>query len=781
MELLEARKRTIEEEFSGMNERQFEAVTTTEGPLLVLAGAGSGKTTVLVNRIAYLMKYGNAYRSTEMPYGDGDNFSVNAPRPWEILAITFTNKAANELKERIARKIGDGAEDIWAGTFHSVCGKILRINAEYIGHTSSFTIYDTDDQRRLMKEIMKNLGMDEQLISHKNALAAISAAKDALISPAEYEQTMGADIRRRNIAVLYKEYQKRLKAADAMDFDDMIVKTVELFENNAEVLDRYARRFRYIMVDEYQDTNHAQYRLISLLSGVHNNICVVGDDDQSIYRFRGATIENILNFEDEYVNAKVIRLEQNYRSTGNILAAANAVISHNRGRKGKTLWTDSGDGDELLVYTAADERSEARYIADTILDNIRAGGSLSDHAVLYRNNAQSAAIENAFARSGISYKVIGGHRFFERKEIRDVLAYLHVISNTDDDLRLRRIINEPKRGIGDTTVNHAATIAGELGISLFEVFSRADEFAVLSRASARLKEFCNVMQPIINDADEASPVELLERVLDASGYRTALIAEGTQEAKDRLANVDELVTTVTQYELDNDEPTLAAFLEEIALVSDTDALDSSDDKVLLMTVHSAKGLEFNRVFLIGMEEGLFPSSQSIGGGEAEIEEERRLAYVAITRARKNLVITNAQTRMLYGSTNRNMPSRFLREIPEDYCNCTAEVSPERSYYGGGFGGGFGGGRSTGYAPKFSQSRPSYSSASSQKPFGGFSASAPKKNDTAYTAGMRVEHKAFGEGTVISSKPMGNDVLIEINFDKVGSKKLMSNYANLKIL
>lgn len=776
MEFLEARKRTIEEDFSGMNERQFEAVTTAEGPLLVLAGAGSGKTTVLVNRIAYLMKYGNAYRSTEIPQGDEDNFSVNAPRPWEILAITFTNKAANELKERIAKKIGDGAEEIWAGTFHSVCGKILRINAEYIGHTSSFTIYDTDDQRRLMKEIMKNLGIEEQIISHKNALAAISAAKDALISPAEYEQTMGGDLRKKTVSTLYREYQKRLKAADAMDFDDMIVKTVELFENNPEILDRYARRFRYIMVDEYQDTNHAQYRLISLLSSVHNNICVVGDDDQSIYRFRGATIENILNFEDEYKNAKVIRLEQNYRSTANILAAANAVISNNRGRKGKTLWTDSGDGDMLLVYTAADERSEARYIADTILDNIRAGGSLSDHAVLYRNNAQSAAIENAFARSGISYKVIGGHRFFERKEIRDVLAYLHVISNTDDDLRLRRIINEPKRGIGDTTVNNAAKIAGELGISLFEVFSRADEFASLSRASGRLKEFCAAMQPIINDADEAEPSVLLERVLEASGYRTALIAEGTQEAADRLANVEELASTVKQYELDNDEPTLAAFLEEIALVSDTDALDSSDDKVLLMTVHSAKGLEFNRVFLIGMEEGIFPSNQSIYGGEAEVEEERRLAYVAITRARKNLVVTNATTRMLYGSTSRNLPSRFLREIPDAYCKCVAEVSNDRSYYGGGsFGSnGFG-------APKFSQTRPAYSGTSSAKPFGAYSASAPKKDDTAYTAGMRVEHKAFGEGTVISSKPMGNDVLIEINFDKVGTKKLMSNYAKLKVL
>ncbi len=780
---LEARRKLIEKEFEGMNERQFEAVTTVNGPLLVLAGAGSGKTTVLVNRIAYMMKYGNAYRSDIITQGfdEEDALAVDAPRPWEILAITFTNKAANELKERIARKIGTAAEEIWAGTFHSVCGKILRINAEYIGHTSSFTIYDTDDQRRLMKEIMKNLGIDEQIISPKNALSAISAAKDALIGPAEYEQSAGVDLRKKTVATLYREYQKRLKSADAMDFDDMIVKTVELFENTPEVLDRYARRFRYIMVDEYQDTNHAQYRLISLLAGVHGNICVVGDDDQSIYRFRGATIENILGFEDEYPNAKVIRLEQNYRSTGNILNAANAVISNNRGRKGKTLWTDSGEGEVLLIYTAGDERAEARYVADTVLDNIREGGNLCDHAVLYRNNAQSAAIENAFARSGISYKVIGGHRFFERKEIRDVLAYLHIISNTGDDLRLRRIINEPKRGIGDTTVNNAAKIAQELGISLYETFSRADEFAALSRASAKLKGFCDAMKPLIDDAEDTSPVELLERVLEVSGYRNALIAEGTQESADRLSNVEELITTVKQYELDNDEPTLAGFLEEIALVSDTDALDDSDDKVLLMTVHSAKGLEFNRVFLIGMEEGLFPSAQSVYGGNEDIEEERRLAYVAITRARKNLVITNASTRMLYGTTSRNLPSRFLREIPQDCCRCEAEALPMQSYYSGNSYSNNSYGKNTFGATGYSRSKPSYSGGAAAKPFGAYSADVPKKNDTVYTAGMRVEHKAFGVGTVLSTKPMGNDILIEISFDKVGTKKLMSNYAKLKVI
>jgi len=498
MDFLDLRRKIIKKYFCTMNDKQFEAVTTVNGPLLVLAGAGSGKTTVLVNRILNLVKFGDAYHSNYIPnFTDEDIefaekylnsesdyipegvFSVSPVNPWQILAITFTNKAAGELKERIAAKLGDAANDIWAGTFHSVCGKILRRNADLLGYTSHFTIYDTDDQRRLMKEIMKQNNIDEKFIPHKSVLSAISNAKDRLISPEEYAASVGSDYRQKIVADLYKIYQKKLKSADAMDFDDMIYNTVELLDKNEDVLEYYSNKFRYVLVDEYQDTNHAQYVLVSLLASGKNNICVVGDDDQSIYRFRGATIENILNFEDEYHNAKTIRLEQNYRSTSNILNAANKVISNNKGRKGKTLWTNNGDGEKLTVYTAPDEREEARYIADSILDNVRRGAAFSEHAVLYRMNAQSNALENVFARSGIAYKVIGGMRFYDRKEIKDVLAYLHLINNNNDDLRLRRIINEPKRGIGDTTLNRAAEIAGQLGVSIFELLKNADEYAVL--------------------------------------------------------------------------------------------------------------------------------------------------------------------------------------------------------------------------------------------------------------------------------------------------------------
>ena len=480
MDFIKLRKQVIKKYFGRMNDKQFEAVTTVRGPLLILAGAGSGKTTVLVNRIANIVKFGDAYNSGFVPEISEENikagedylsgrtdfvpdnaFSVSQAYPWQILAITFTNKAADELKERIGAMLGDKADDIWAGTFHSVCGKILRRYAQLIGYTSHFTIYDTDDQRRLMKEIMKANNIDDKFIPHKSVLSAISSAKDKLISPAEFKQSAGSDYRRQTIAELYRIYQKRLKDADAMDFDDMIVKTVELLENNEDVLDYYKNKFRYVMVDEYQDTNYAQYALVSLLASGQNNICVVGDDDQSIYRFRGATIENILNFEDEYKDAKVIRLEQNYRSTSNILNAANAVIGNNKGRMGKTLWTDNGDGNKISVYTAEDEIGEARYIADCILENVRNGANFSDHAVLYRMNAQSNSLENVFARSGISYKVVGGQKFFDRKEIKDVISYLQLINNNSDDLRLRRVINEPKRGIGETTVNNASQIAAE--------------------------------------------------------------------------------------------------------------------------------------------------------------------------------------------------------------------------------------------------------------------------------------------------------------------------------
>ncbi len=802
MNCIDLRKKLIEHDFSNMNERQFDAVTTVDGALLILAGAGSGKTTVLVNRIANLVKYGNAYKSdfcrnlteediaTAHQYLEGKIdtlpqgvFCVNAPRPWEILAITFTNKAAGELKERIAKKLGADAADIWAGTFHSICGKILRINAERLGFTSHFTIYDSDDQKRLIKDIMKSIQVDDKLFPPKAVLSAISSAKDALVSPSDFAATAGNDLKNQTVAKLYREYQKRLTAADAMDFDDMIVYTVKLFRENPDVLERYGNRFRYIMVDEYQDTNHAQYELVHLLSSVHGNLCVVGDDDQSIYRFRGATIENILNFEDDFRGARTIRLEQNYRSTGNILSAANKVISNNKGRKGKTLWTAGEQGDLIDIYTAADERGEAKYITDCILDNVKCGAHFSDHAVLYRMNAQSAAVENVFARSGISYRVIGGMRFYDRKEIRDVMAYLNIIHNNNDEIRLRRIINEPRRGIGATTVNNAVEIAATLGISLFECFKEADQYAPISRAATRLSEFCKTICELSEAAETLSLSELVEEMLDKTGYRAALQADTAPESADRLMNVEEFVNTVKQYELENDEPTLSAFLEEIALVSDIDSMDETDDKVTLMTVHSAKGLEFERVFLIGMEEGIFPGQQSIFGGTAEIEEERRLAYVAITRAKRQLTVTNATTRMLYGSTGRNMPSRFLKEIPKEYCRESAQVDTSFSY------GGYQSYNNYDYSTHQSNSVHIYGGGTpintekKTSSFGTYSAAkaVPSGDTVSYSAGQTVEHKTFGKGLILSCSSMGNDTLLEIAFDNAGTKKLMAGYAKLKIL
>lgn len=792
---LQLRKKLIEKDFGYMNSRQFEAVTATKGAVLVLAGAGSGKTTVLVNRIANLVKYGDAYNSDFVPHFTPDDvtaaedylngktqdlpygvFSVDAPAPWQILAITFTNKAANELKERINAKLGSGGESIWAGTFHSICGKILRMNAERIGFTSHFTVYDTDDQKRLIKNIMKDLSVDEKMFPIRSILSAISSSKDSLITPAEYNETAGSDYRQQTIAKIYAEYQKRLRAADAMDFDDMINHTVKLLSENPDILEYYGSKFKYIMVDEYQDTNHAQYELVHLMASVHDNLCVVGDDDQSIYRFRGATIENILNFEDDYENAKVIRLEQNYRSVGNILDAANAVIANNRGRKGKNLWTDKGDGELINVYTALDERDEAKYVTDRILENVRSGAKFGDHAVLYRMNAQSASIENVFARSGISYKVIGGMRFYERKEIRDVLAYLSLVNNNNDDIRLRRIINEPKRGIGDTTINNATEIANQLGLSLFEVLDTADQYAPLSRAATKLKDFCDMIKSLTAMAEESSISDLLAALLEKSGYRISLMSDADPKNADRLQNVDEFVNTVKQYETENDEPSLSAFLEEIALVSDIDSMNENEDKVTLMTVHSAKGLEFENVFLIGLEEGIFPGNQSIYGGESEIEEERRLMYVAITRAKRRLTVTNAVTRMVFGSTNRNMPSRFLKEIPDRFCNIKSGVPNQNRFQNSGIDFGISHGiQSNKYAQK--------TTFAATKTFGGFSASKSTASNSKadYSAGQRVEHRTFGQGLIISVSPMGNDSLLEIAFDSVGTKKLMATYAKLKIL
>lgn len=797
MDFLTLRREVIKKYFSNMNDRQFEAVTTVNGPLLVLAGAGSGKTTVLVNRILNLIKFGDGYNSSYTPdFGAYENkigedylnniindvpddiFSVNPAKPWQILAITFTNKAAAELKNRICAKLGNEiGKDVWAGTFHSVCGKILRYNADLIGYSSHFTIYDTDDQKRLMKEIMKQHNIDEKFVPLKVVLNSISNAKDRLISPAELEAQAGVDFRQKTIAQLYNIYQKKMKSADAMDFDDMIINTVKLLEENPDVLEYCTNKFRYVMVDEYQDTNHAQYVLVSLLASAKENICVVGDDDQSIYRFRGATIENILNFEDEYKNSKTIRLEQNYRSTSNILNSANAVIANNKGRKGKNLWTDKGDGEKITVYTAEDERGEARFVADSILDNVKAGEKFTDHAILYRMNAQSNALENVLVRSGIPYKVIGGTRFFDRKEIKDVLAYLQVINNNNDDVRLRRIINEPKRGIGETTINHAAEIAIQLGVSIFEVIKNADEYASLSRAASKLIAFTNMISELTDIAEELSISDLFERILEATGYLNALISEG-EESQDRVDNVKEFASNITQFELENDEPTLSAFLEEIALVNDIDSLDNEDDRVILMTVHSAKGLEFNNVYLVGLEEGIFPGNQSIYGGVEDIEEERRLAYVAITRARKKLYATNTYMRMLFGCTNRNMPSRFLKEIPIELCTSIGNIN---RYSMG----------NIAFKGNNELSSNDYSYNSSKNFASGSSFFKTEKTESAstskfaakssYSVGQTVMHKTFGKGIILTVVPAGGDTMLEIAFENSGTKKIMANFAKLTIV
>ncbi len=777
LDFITLRDKIIEKDFNTMNDMQLRAVTTVSGPVLVLAGAGSGKTTVLVNRVACIVKYGDAYGKpinlTEEEYrqgvqylnGDSDYlppvFTQNAVRPWQILAITFTNKAANELKERIAARLCEDANDIWAGTFHSICGKILRRFAPKIGYTSHFTIYDTDDQKKLVKEIMKQENMDEKLLPIKSVLSAISSAKDKLITPEAFAQNSGSDYRQSLLAKIYKLYTVRLINNDAMDFDDMINNTVKLLRENEDVLEYYQDKFRYIMVDEYQDTNHAQYVLVSMLASKYRNFCVVGDDDQSIYRFRGATIENILEFEHQYKESRVIRLEQNYRSTQNILDVANAVIKNNKGRKGKNLWTENGRGDKVTLYTAGDERLEARYVADTILENVRNGSRFSDHAVLYRMNAQSNALENTFARSGISYKVIGGMRFFERKEIKDMLAYLTVINNPYDDLRLKRIINEPKRGIGDTTINNAAQISDSLGLSLFEVLSNAQEYPMLSRAATKLSAFTKMIDELRQKSENMPIHELLENVINDSGYVNALKMAGESE-QDRIENIYELLSSVIQYEQENEDATLSGFLEEIALISDIDSLED-EDKVVMMTVHSAKGLEFNNVFLVGMEEGVFPGYQTIYDGDSAIEEERRLAYVAVTRAKRRLTITNTTVRMLFGSTTRNAPSRFIKEIPEEYCNI---IRPDNTI-------GF-----------YSNEAPTYNNSYSSSGYSNKTVPKVKpvfKDTNQYRAGMSVAHNTFGEGVVISVSAMGDDSLLEVNFSSVGTKKLMANYAKLKII
>lgn len=796
------RKKVIEKDFSRMNNCQFEAITTSLGPLLVLAGAGSGKTTVLVDRIAYLIRYGNAYRSNELPFSVSESeiaaanaflngeisapptgvFAVEPAKPWDILAITFTNKAATELKERIVAKLGNCGLDLWAGTFHSVCGRMLRRFGDRIGYSSHFTIYDTDDQKRVVKEILKSLGVSEKELTPKFCLNEISRAKDKLWKPADYAEHIGFEPYKKTVAKVFKLYNQQLLQADAMDFDDMIVNAVRLFETCPDVLEYYQNKFKYIMVDEYQDTNHAQYKFVSLLAAQHHNICVVGDDDQSIYSFRGATIENILNFEDEYENAKVIRLEQNYRSTQTILGAANAVIANNVGRKGKNLWTDFQTEDKISLLTAADERLEAQQVADIILESVQKGGKFGDNAVLYRMNALSGAVENVFARAGIPYRVIGGLRFFDRKEIKDVISYLNVINNKKDDLRLKRIVNEPKRGIGAATVNRAAEIAEQLDVPLFEVFEHAADYPSIARAAGRLQPFCSMINELAEKVDEIPLSELLEEVLQKSGYIDALKAEGA-ESVERVENVKELSSGILNYQQESPNPNLAEYLEEVALVSDMDKYDENADTVILMTLHSSKGLEFNNVFMIGMEEGIFPGTQSIYAGPSEMEEERRLAYVGITRAKRKLTLTNTYMRMLFGMTQRNGASRFLREIPEELCTVSG-FSGFQAAESGAFTPRYGLNtpESTGFRKNAFQSTARSVQQSTPLNFRK-TAPLPGKNNTVlkYQKGMRVHHKVFGDGFILSCQPMGGDYLLEVAFDEKGTKKLMANYVKLDIL
>ncbi len=778
-DLIALRKQIIQKDFNKMNAAQAEAVFHVEGPLLVLAGAGSGKTTVIINRIANLIKYGNAYNSYKIDgiptekdinllrsylNNEGPDLStiqhllrVEVAMPWQILAITFTNKAANELKERLQAMLGENAGDIWASTFHAACSKILRRHANLIGYKSHFTIYDTDDSKRTMKECQRVLGIDDKMLSHKTILSAISKAKDMLITPEEYKVNAGNDIKLNKIAEAYAKYQTMLKTADAMDFDDIIVNTVLLFENNPSLLNDYQQKFKYIMVDEYQDTNYAQYVLISLLASLHKNLCVVGDDDQSIYRFRGATIENILNFETQYKKVKTIRLERNYRSTQTILDAANSVIAHNENRKGKKLWTENGTGDQIALFTAYDEQEEGRHIADVILKSFKEGSAWSEHAVLYRMNAQSNVIENAFVRSGIPYRVIGGHRFYERKEIRDSIAYLSVVNNPADNARLRRIINEPKRGIGDSTIHTALEIANALEISLYDVIKTSDHYQALSRVSSKLLAFSAMLEKIITEANNEPLYKLFEIILRNTGYIEHL-ATDPATFNDRVSNLNELSNNLIRYSEETENPDLNGFLEDVALITDIDNYNTDTNAVVMMTIHSAKGLEFPFVFIPGLEEGIFPSAQSTFS-QTDTEEERRLAYVAITRAKKRLYLTNARTRLLYGSTSRNPVSRFINEIPPELIE--QKNTPSKFPYQG-----------TVQSP----------GAGSKRTNRGFS----KPSDTSepavsYTAGDTVIHSTFGQGVLLSAQRVGNDTLLEIAFEKTGTKKLMAKFAKLQKL
>ena len=775
--------------YDALNPMQKEAVLHTEGPLLILAGAGSGKTRVLTHRVAYLI----------------DEKQVN---PWNILAITFTNKAAGEMRERVDQLVGFGAESIWVSTFHSTCVRILRRHIEYLGYNTNFSIYDSDDQKTLMKQVFKAMDVDTKQFKERSVLGTISSAKDKLIGPDEFLLNAGQDFRQRGIGEIYKEYQKRLRKNNALDFDDLIVKTVELFQNNSEILNYYQERFKYIMVDEYQDTNLAQFKLISLLASKYRNLCVVGDDDQSIYRFRGADIGNILSFEETFPGAKVIKLEQNYRSTQNILNAANGVIRHNRGRKDKTLWTANGEGDLIRFKQFDTAREEADFVAREIRDS---GYAYQDQAVLYRTNAQSRLLEERCIFYNVPYRLVGGVNFYQRKEIKDILAYLKTIANGVDDLSVLRIINVPKRGIGATTMGKVTIFASEHGMSLYDALREARQIPGLGKAAEKIGAFIGQMESFRARAqsDDYTIQDLIEGIMDETGYQQELEAEGEVESQTRLENIEELVNKAVSYEEDSEHSTLDEFLEQVALVADIDNMDESENRVTLMTLHSAKGLEFPKVYLVGLEDGLFPSMMSINSDDkTDMEEERRLCYVGITRAKNELVITSARQRMVNGETRYCKPSRFLEEVPGELLE-EERLEPVLGSFGsrnnGDGAGGFGRSGISGEAglpwnqpapgntrtSTFGKGYNAYASGASQ-PLSGLGAGSPAGNpgfgkaftvqkaaSLDYGEGDRVRHIKFGEGTVKSIRDGGKDYEVTVVFDGAGQKKMFASFAKLK--